>query len=73
METTIERAVRFNHGKARSITADVAEFNSEIKSLINRLIGSKFNAQQLLDIFADTGVMIPLPTIQNILAKRYTE
>lgn len=58
--------------RKRNTEVVIAEFQRDIKATIDRLVRSNLNADQLLAVFAGTGVQ-PLHIVQSILVARYDQ
>jgi hypothetical protein len=61
-----------NNGK-RSREVFAAQAKDDFKALFDRLVASTLNANDLLDVFSNTGLMLPIMIVQNILADRYSK
>jgi hypothetical protein len=65
-------AARDNNSKrARVVFAEQAK--NDFKELFDRLVSSTLDVHELLDLFSDTGIMMPITIVQNILAARYAK
>jgi hypothetical protein len=47
------------------------QFSDEFKKLVNELVASKIEAQELSAILGGAGIVNGQPTVQNILARRW--
>ena len=67
-----ETATAVDNGKEEFLNANRAgSIKSTLTKCINLLVASKLDAQQIQEVFADTGIVNPLPTVQNIMARRF--
>jgi hypothetical protein len=67
-----ETATLENNGK-RSREVFAAQVKQDFKDLLTRLVDSKLDANELLEVFANTGLMVPVVLVQNILVARYAK
>ena len=66
-----ETATMVDNGKERHRAVHATQVTTDIKALIDGLVASSYEADKLLEILAPTGIVSPLLTVQNILARRY--
>jgi hypothetical protein len=60
-----------NSKRARVVFAVQAK--DDFKALFDRLVASSLDVHELLDLFSNTGLMMPIMIVQNILAARYAK
>ncbi len=64
-----ERATRLNNGK-RGLTNFKANLQADLNAVVDGLVASNLSPEEVMDVFANSGVILPPVTLQNVLARR---
>lgn len=67
-----ETATLENNGK-RGRQVFLVQAKADLKAFLQSLVDSNLNAEELLEVFANTGIQIPVLIVSNILAARYAK
>jgi len=65
-----ERATMFNNGKPRNRENFKAGLQSDLNAVIDGLVASNLTPEEVMDVFANSGVILAPLTLQSILARR---
>lgn len=64
-----ERATRLDNGK-RGLTNFKANLQADLNAVVDGLVASNLSPEEVMDVFANSGVILPPVTLQNVLARR---